>query len=560
MTLQAQEQKSIFIQGDQFLGMNVNPTNGDLVLRYYFFEGDVVDANGRGVTDSSIEYNAKACVGRPIIFAPREKQGGTQGHTDFRSTNPYDYEVARILRIERATKNLLDRIRKYSLFQTSSSQFNQSLYNQLYNAEKKLWVMDAVVTNETFKKLILDPSTSHLIPRYVSPSIIHARNPTGDYTKVNKWILDHVGIVDKPVHLNGKQVAGAAYGEKAKLRGVCYGDKMECLNILQTNSSMSKTLSKCVTCPVMLRDALTDLFVTTMQKHSYLFTKQSSSSNMSSDNGDTTTGTTQPNNQQAVKAQNALASLTNPTNNTNVMNQGQDQASTFTQPTGQGFVPDNKMLADYAEFGKTLTQWLLENKTEVRNIIDADKPLPTTEGTPQQVGTATDGTLVPAKVEGDTTPSPSIDTKALLDKLNITADQLKTMEAKDIAAKFGEVKDMLENVVKQTDRTSRELANIRKKEELQVIESIIPKETFTDQRGFNQKDYNELISYLHEVKDTKGNGLRKDIMTLIGVGLITLKNKQSEVSQQQKTLKEKATEYFGSTLKQTQAPTQQAQV
>jgi hypothetical protein len=550
---------ALFVHGDQFVGMNVNPESGDLVLRYWFFEGDRPDANGRGVTDYSIEDNIKASIGRPIIYAPNEKQGGTKGHTSFLSKNAYDYEIGRILRIERATKNLIDRIKKGLVQSSSSLGFDYNLYNKLLEKEKKVWVTDILVTNPTAKKIWLDPTTTHLIPRYISPSIIHSRNPTGDYTKVDKWVLDHLGIVEKPVidMRSGRQIAGAAFGEDAKLRGACFGDKLECLNILQTSSSLSPTMEKCVSCPIQLKDRLSKLFHDTIKKNGYLF-QSSSSSNVSTNDNNT--------NQQptATKPANPLGQFTS---NANVNpNQGiitaQDQEQTFKINTATNqFVPDTKAIDDYNQFGKLVSQWILENKNEVRTLLDSEKPLPNAEGqqpnTTNVQGNQQQTTIPPINTQGESQDEiPKIDTKALLDKLNITTEELKNMEAKDIAAKITEFKGVLENVLKDSARTAKTLEEIRKKEEVQVIEAMIPKETFTDTRGFNKKDYDDLVNYIHDVKDSKGKGLSKDIITLIGVGLITLKNKQSEVSQVQKDLKTKASEFFGATIKTPQPTTQ----
>jgi hypothetical protein len=336
---------------------------------------------------------------------------------------------------------------------------------------------------------------------------------------------------------DGRQIAGAAYGEDARLRGACFGDKLVCLDVLQTSSS----LEKCVSCPTQLKDRLSVLFHNTMKKHSYLL-QSSSSSDVSTDNSTSQTTNTSES-KPATTNTNAspLASLTTP---------AADQQNTFVQQTGAGdgsgsqFVPDTKALTDYAEFGKVVGQWIQENKNEVRQLLDAEKPFgqepQQTPQTPQQQ-TTQEGQPIPNKPE----PMPAIDVKSLLEKFNITEDQLKKMESKEIAAKFGEIKNSLESIAKISNKNALTLADLQKKEEITVIESMIPKETFSDNRGFNKKDYDDLVDYIHS------KSLRKDIITLIGVGLITLKKQQHELATQQKDLKgEKASQFFGQTLKQ----------
>src|SRR5688572_23186960 len=110
------------VHGDQFVGFNVDPTTGDLVFRYTVVVVDKPDANGRGVTRNVMEANRKTAKGRPIIFAPTVIGGGTRGHTNIHSmeSDPYKYEVGRIVNLEPATKNVYERYRK-GMIQTGSS-------------------------------------------------------------------------------------------------------------------------------------------------------------------------------------------------------------------------------------------------------------------------------------------------------------------------------------------------------------------------------------------------------------------------------------------------------
>src|SRR5215217_557719 len=101
-------QTTQLFKGDQFVGVSTDPNTGDLILRYVIAVTNKPDANGRGITRAVMQKAKQtgSYKGRPLIFAPKERQGGTFGHVDtLGGVDPYKYEVGRMINLEEASAN-----------------------------------------------------------------------------------------------------------------------------------------------------------------------------------------------------------------------------------------------------------------------------------------------------------------------------------------------------------------------------------------------------------------------------------------------------------------------
>lgn len=519
-----------FVKGDQFVGFNVSPTNGDLIFRYAFVVTDVPDGNGRGVTRRVMEQNKTIARGRPLIFAPNEVQGGTKGHTDFLTTDPYKYEVGRIVSIEPATKNLYNRLK-----QTSSS------YNDILKNESNLWVMDVVITNEKAKQIWLNPATSHLIPRYVSPSFIHKRNPSGDYSRVDDAVLDHVAIVNKPLYdpMSGKQIDGAAYGEVTTMRGACFGDRLACLNLLQTSSNKNRELDKSVCCPTQLLDRLTHLYLDTTSNYYIDIVQTGSSSDMSSNT-----------NQSSDTAE----VVTGTTTTTTATNQQPNQSTatvTTSNPLSNFFKSDDQLQNQYAALKQVVTQIMKETQPNSTMIDGNKQPSEQTAQGGEDSTTVIDPTKQTAESvktgetqqEQQLSPQTTQMMQELQKKLNLSEDEIKNMKIEDIKTRFADINRVVATVMEEQQKTAKTLEQIRTKEEKGRIANILPKEAFTDERGFKEKEFQEVVDYIHKVK------LADQYITILGVGLIAMRNEQSKIRDQKNQLKKNPATLFGDSLK-----------
>ena len=542
----------MFIPGDQFVGLKVDPNSGDLVLRYVMVVTNKPDANGRGVTTRVMEMNKSIARGRPLIFAPDVINGGTRGHTDFRSqsdNNPYKYEVGRIVNIEPASKNLFNRL-KQNLIQTNSSYIN------LLESEKNLWVSDVIITNEEVKKILLNPATSHLIPRYVSPSFIHRRNPNGDYSRVDDAVLDHIAIVNKPMFdpLTNRQIDGAAYGEDTRLRGACFGEKVACLNLLQTSSNVLVELDKCVSCPVQLLDRLTNLY-----KNLDIRYIEQTSSDVSSNNSMSENNNNNQNNQQQGQGGGQPQTTVVSTQGSTDPNQP-SKTQTFTSashnPLASFFQNDETIQNSYGVFKNMVTQVIKENPNEFKNVILADaNPSTPSANNPDVAGQVSNtpnqntdnvqtGETPQQQQQQEGQQQLSEQLNQTLAKLKITEDEFKTMKLEDLKKKFGDVEGIVKQVIQEQMKTTQALQKIKDNEEKGKIANILPKEAFTDDRGFKQKEFEDMVSYLYK------KGLDHQYIALIGVGLATLKNEQIKVKEQQINIKNKSLpQGFGESLK-----------
>jgi ribosomal protein L29 len=519
------------IQGDQFVGFNVNPTTGDLVLRYIVARTDIPDANGRGITRRVMENNRSIAKGRPLIFAPNEQQGGTKGHTNtLGGVDPFKFELGRIVNIEPVNPKLLERINK-NLIQTNSSSNNTKI-----NDPKDLWAIDVIITNDQAKSVFLNPATSHLIPRYVSPSFIHKRNPRGDYSRVDEALLDHVAIVQKPTFNNrGIQIDGAAYGEVTQMSNACFGDKISCLNLLQTSSNKVVELDKCVSCPVQLRDRLTQLYIN-LTKDGYIVQTASSNNMSESNNANNTNTSTTEGTQNDV--------VTGTTTTTTTVPQSPNNT-----PLNQFFKSDESIQKDYGAFKGLFEQYIRENKDTVKNIlIDANAETPTTNPQQQQNQQQNQKVADNLQTVENQQKETGVNKDEILKQLDIKEDDLRNMKTEDLKNRINEWKKTLGDVLERQTRTDRILDAMRVKEEKQRLANLLPKEAFTDERGFKEQEFNEVVSELHKAK------LKDDYIKTFGVGLIALKNQQIKLNQDRKELKNKNPTSFGDSIKFAQAP------
>lgn len=540
-----------FATGDQFVGFRVDPTTGDLVLRYTVVVTDTPDGNGRGVTRDVMVQNKTIARGRPMIFAPNviDAKTGVRGHTNFMSkdNDPYKYEVGRILNLEPANKNLFERWKR-NMIQTNSN------YGDLVKSEEHLWVIDVIVTNEQAKNIWLNPATSHLIPRYVSPSFIHPRRSDGDYSRVNDAILDHVAVVKKPLHdpLTGAQIDGAAYGEVTRMRGACFGDKVACLNLLQTSSNKVVERDKCVSCPTQLLDRLTALY-------SYIDIVQTGSSNdMSTNNNNQSTESSEV---TTGKSQVISGSTQQPDNTSTA-------TVTTASPLGAFYKSDESMQKEYNALKGIVTQIIKEVQPN-STVIDATK-----DPNEQQ---SQGGTNTTENKEGgaenikagesqqgqqqEISPETNKMMKELQDKLNIKEEDIKTMKFEDIKTRFADISNVVNTVMQEQQKQQKTLQQMKAKEDKAKLSTILPIEAFTDERGIKQKEYEEMIEHIYRVQN-KQEKLGEDYVKLIGVGLVAMRNEQAKLNESKRNLKANPSIMFGDSLKQQQqqqAPTPQQQ-
>src|SRR5215212_7707913 len=543
-----------FVKGDQFVGFNVDPNNGDLVLRYTVVATGIPDANGRGITRNVMMQNRTLSKGRPVIYAPDIIGGGTRGHTNIHSLNndPFKYEVARIMNLQQAPISIYN----------DWIQTNSNMKNIVTPAD--LWVIDTLVPHDAPKKLWLTPATSPLIPRYASPSFIHKRRPDGDYTKVDDAVLDHVAIVNRPTY-NGQgiQIDGAAYGEITKLRGACFGDKIACLNLVQTSSNNVIELDKCVSCPVQLLDRLTDLYLDVTNNYanpnSYLL--QTGSSNIMSNNATNSNPNTVNDNTEVVTATtttttNQPQQLQQPTNTTT---QPQPQPQTQS-PLGAFFKNDDQLQTQYNQL-KGVVQQIIKETQPNTTIIDGnqspDQQTAAQGGGGQQQTQQKGQQTQPIAENVKTGDIPQLEQQTnkvmeeLQKKLNITQDELKNMKTDDIVNRFNDLNKIVNEMAEGYKKTERTLAQIQTEKEKTRIASLLPAEAFQNERGFMQKEFEEVVNLIHKTK------LPDDYVKIMGVGLIQMRLETQKVREQNQALKKNPSLLFGQSLK-TQQPQQGA--
>jgi hypothetical protein len=123
------------------------------------------------------------------------------------------------------------------------------------------------------------------------------------------------------------------------------------------------------------------------------------------------------------------------------------------------------------------------------------------------------------------------------------------MRTEDLKKKIGDWKKMMGDVLERQTRTDRVIEALRAKEEKARIASILPREAFSDERGFKQKEFEEIVNYVHK------KGLDDQYITILGVGLITLRNEQNKINLAKQDLKQnKVPTNFGDSIKFPQAP------
>lgn len=503
-------EKFQYIQGDQFVGFNVNPKTGDLLLRYVVVRTDIPDANGRGLSNYFMETNREAVKGRPIIFAPDQTQGGRRGHTDFMTTDPYRFEIARVLNMEKSSANLFERMKK-KLVQTNSS------YNDLLKNEDNLWVVDAIVTNENAKKIMLDPATSHLIPRYISISTIHSRQKNGDYRKVDDGVIDHFAIVKKPQFDNtGKQIEGAAYGEITRLRGACFSnDRLSCLDYLQTSSSV-KTLDKCVSCPDMLKTRLTDLYID-LRNNGYITQSSSSSNNMSENTTTTTTNTT------------VSASTDGSTDNNVVVQTNKNPLNSFDQQT---FQSDNKLQDSYNQFTNLFKQAIQENKAWFKSqLIDSDKNEFENQNPNAEKVNSEQNQQQQQQTSGQSTDQQQASTGQLkkediLKVLDLKEDDIRKLSPNELKGRLDEFKTNISKMMDEHARNTRILNGLNERDQKTKIANLLPQEAFYHNGKFLDVEFQSVVNDIHKMK------MSDEYIKVLSAGFIGLRNQQNALNEQ----------------------------
>jgi hypothetical protein len=552
--------EAVFVKGDQFLGLNYNPNSGELILRGWLIEPRIQNSYGMGINDYVAQdllkpHNHK---NTSIIYAP-SKDG--LKHTTWTKDENSNYEVMKVIRVERANNPL----RKQILMQSSSGM-------NIINDDRNVLVFDALVTNPAFKELMLNPKTSMLVPRYFSPSFIHSINEP--LNSVGKAVLDHIAIVDNPVYdSNGNQIAGPAFGPRATLRGACFGNKDKCLNLLQSNSSIisstsstttpsNSNLAECVSCPIQLGSRLIDMYRNIFSNYiSYspepLLKQSSSSTNNLSENNNPQQTQTQNQNPQNTSQQNINYNSSTQSNVANALSAFLTNPNSFTSTdtngiTGQTYEGIIGLKQPQGAGGQNSTNVPTNDKGQLnpQNTNNNSKPIDPKEIVNQFLKDNPNylQELIQKKPDDKTQTNVQDKTSELVEKLK-AAENVK-LTPDNI--------EQISNVVKELKLIAEESINISKqnsekvkqweiqKEKEEKIMSKIPQSVFTDGRGkFNEPLYNDLVNYLHS-KNIHNE--RPDLLTVIVSGIIAIKEKTNNKQLEQYKDNIAKSERFGATI------------
>ena len=160
--------------------------DGKLFLRAFLIDATLND-NKWKVVSASIPRNIKSAIGMPLVLDqnhdhPKWIEGGLIANI----TNQERYAIGRI-----------------------------------FDVVEKDGKWDALI--EVTDPLAREAIENNDIPFYVSPRIIH--DPDEQDDMLREWMVAHLAVVNKP-----------AYGDKAKIKGACYGSAPECLIALKQAS------------------------------------------------------------------------------------------------------------------------------------------------------------------------------------------------------------------------------------------------------------------------------------------------------------------------------------